>query len=57
MLHGRNDRPVPPSVTLQIAESLPQADVMLIGNCSHSIALEHPKMLLSACRLLFQPPN
>jgi 2-hydroxymuconate-semialdehyde hydrolase len=53
MLHGRNDHPVPASVTLQIAGSLPQANVILIGNCSHSVALEHPERLLSACRLLF----
>ncbi len=53
LLHGRNDHPVPASVTLQIAGSLPQANVILIGNCSHSVAFEHPERLLSACRLLF----
>jgi len=53
MLHGRNDHPVPPSVTLDIAAALPQANVMLLGQCSHSVALEHPDILLAACKLLF----
>ncbi|MFT3732132.1 MAG: alpha/beta hydrolase [Hyphomicrobium sp.] len=53
MLHGRNDTAFPPEVTLKIAESLPQADVSLLARCSHSIALEFPEKLLSACYALF----
>jgi len=53
MLHGRDDLAFPPSITLDIARHLPQADVTLIGRCSHSIAMEHPEKLLSAARLLF----
>jgi 2-hydroxymuconate-semialdehyde hydrolase len=54
MLHGRNDPGFPAEpLTLTLARSLPQADVMLIGNCSHSIAMEHPDKLLAAARLLF----
>ena len=53
MLHGRDDAAFPLSITLDIARHLPQADVMLIGRCSHSIAMEYPEKLLSAARLLF----
>jgi 2-hydroxymuconate-semialdehyde hydrolase len=53
MLHGRNDIAFPPSITLKLAESLAQADVTLLANCSHSIALEHPNKLLAAAGTLF----
>jgi 2-hydroxymuconate-semialdehyde hydrolase len=53
MLHGRNDVAFPPSITVDIARHLPQADITLIARCSHSIAMEHPEKLLSAARLLF----
>ncbi len=46
MLHGRNDTAFPPSVTLKLAESLPQANVLLLANCSHSVALEQSAHLL-----------
>lgn len=56
MLHGRNDPGFPAEpLTLTLAKSLPQADIVLIGNCSHSIAMEHPTKLLAAARLLFSP--
>jgi 2-hydroxymuconate-semialdehyde hydrolase len=43
MVHGREDRPFPAeSLTLALARSLPQADVVLLGRCSHSVAFEHP---------------
>ena len=46
MLHGRNDLGFPAdSLTLAISRRLPKADVVLIGRCSHSIALEHPRKL------------
>ncbi|CCB63429.1 MULTISPECIES: alpha/beta fold hydrolase [unclassified Hyphomicrobium] len=53
MLHGRNDIAFPPDVTMRIADALPQADVALLAHCSHSIALEFPEKLLSACHTLF----
>jgi 2-hydroxymuconate-semialdehyde hydrolase len=53
MLHGRDDTAFPPSITLDIASHLPQADVLLLGNCSHSIAMEYPDKLLSAALALF----
>jgi 2-hydroxymuconate-semialdehyde hydrolase len=53
MLHGRNDLAFPPEATLTLAKSLPQANVVLIGRCSHSVAFEHPDMLLAAAATLF----
>lgn len=53
MLHGRNDRAFPAEVTLKVAAHLPQATIHLIGNCSHSVAMEHPNTLLAAANELF----
>ena len=53
MLHGREDRAFPPAITLELAKSLPQADILLLADCSHSIALEQPQKLLAACFALF----
>lgn len=54
MLHGRNDLPFPAeAATLTLANSIPHADVTLIGNCSHSVAFEHPDKLIAAARMLF----
>jgi 2-hydroxymuconate-semialdehyde hydrolase len=53
MLHGRADSAFPPSITLDLARILPQADVVLLGRCSHSIAMEYPDKLISAARALF----
>jgi 2-hydroxymuconate-semialdehyde hydrolase len=54
MMHGRNDRPFPAEpLTLSIAKSIPQADVVLLGQCSHSIAMEYPHKLIDAVRTLF----
>jgi 2-hydroxymuconate-semialdehyde hydrolase len=56
MMHGRDDRPFPAEpLTLTIAKSIPQADVVLLGRCSHSIAFEHPGKLVEAARGLFSP--
>lgn len=53
MLHGRNDEAFPASITLALAEKLPQATVGLLSHCSHSVAMEHPEALLAAAQLLF----
>jgi len=53
MLHGRNDAAFPYSITLKLAEALPQADVTLLASCSHSIALEQPEKFLLAAYELF----
>jgi 2-hydroxymuconate-semialdehyde hydrolase len=43
----------PPSITLSIAARLPQADVTLLGLCSHSIAMEQTDKFLAAAYSLF----
>jgi 2-hydroxymuconate-semialdehyde hydrolase len=53
MIHGREDLAFPPSVSIEIAGKLRKADLILLANCSHSVALEFPEKLLSAARLLF----
>ncbi len=53
MLHGRNDLAFPPEVTLSLAAKLPQADVSLLARCSHSVAMEHPDVVLATARRLF----
>lgn len=53
MIHGREDRAFPPGISIELAGKLPQADLILLARCSHSIALEFPEKLLSAAKLLF----
>lgn len=53
MLHGREDTPFPSSVSVALSQKIPQSDLILLGNCSHSVALEFPEKLLTAARLLF----
>lgn len=58
MMHGRNDRPFPAEqLTLTLAKSLPQADIVLLGECSHSIAFEFPEKLVAVARRLFNQPS
>lgn len=52
MLHGRNDIAFPPSVTLALAEALPQANVLLLSRCAHSVAMERPAQVLGQLELL-----
>lgn len=54
LLHGRNDVAFPAAISLALAEQIPQADVILLARCSHSIAMEHPQKLLSAASALFR---
>jgi 2-hydroxymuconate-semialdehyde hydrolase len=54
MMHGRQDVSFPPDDTcLVLARSLP-ADVWLIDQCAHSVALEHPDKFLAGADLLFR---
>jgi 2-hydroxymuconate-semialdehyde hydrolase len=53
MLHGRNDTAFPAESTLRIADRLPQADVLLLARCSHSVAFEHSKTFLANAKLFF----
>ena len=54
MMHGRDDNPFPYAEnSLALSASIPHADVILVGRCGHSPALEHPQKLLAAAKLLF----
>lgn len=52
MVHGRNDIAFPLSITLALAESLRQANVVLLSHCSHSVALEQSAQLIAQIKLL-----
>lgn len=49
MIHGRNDLMFPAApLTLALAEKIPQADVLLLAECAHLPATEHPKRVVEA---------
>lgn len=54
LIHGREDKPFPPGVSVALSEKLPQADLYLLARCSHSIALEFPEKLLAVAETLFE---
>lgn len=47
LLHGREDRAFPPASSEQIAAALPHADLVLLGDCSHSVAFERAPTFLA----------
>jgi 2-hydroxymuconate-semialdehyde hydrolase len=49
MVHGRNDLPIPAEATSQILQTkLPAADLLLLHNCGHSVAMERRSAFLAA---------
>ena len=57
MIHGRDDRPFPPHVSTELARKIPQADLYLLAQCSHSVALEFPEKLMAIAHSMFGPEN
>jgi 2-hydroxymuconate-semialdehyde hydrolase len=54
MMHGREDLPIPAADnSLTLGGMLPRADIMIVGRCGHSPALEHPDKLLACAAMLF----
>jgi len=54
MIHGRNDAPCPAEeTTLKLAARISQADVLLLGNCSHSPSFEYPDKVGAAVGAFF----
>jgi len=54
MMHGREDLPIPAAEnTLTLSRMIPRADVVIVGRCGHSPALEHPDKLLACAAMLF----
>lgn len=47
MLHGREDHAFPPSNSIDLSNQLPQADLMLLSGCSHSVAFERSRTFLA----------
>ena len=47
MLHGKNDEGYPAeALSLALARAIPQADAVLLANCSHSVAFEQPEKFI-----------
>ena len=54
MLHGRDDKPCPVSLTtMAVAARLPAADVRLLGRCGHNLPRERTADYLEAAGALF----
>jgi 2-hydroxymuconate-semialdehyde hydrolase len=53
MLHGREDVAFPARSSIEISSDLPRADLVLLSNCSHSVAFERTDAFLSSAFTLF----
>ena len=53
LVHGRDDKPTPIECSYALAERIPQADVVALNRCGHSVALEHPGKLVGLASYLF----
>ena len=54
LMHGRNDTFVSPEESsLPLSKMIPQSDVMVLGRCGHSVALEYPDKFNAAASQLF----
>lgn len=50
VVHGREDRVVPPECGLLIANSVPNADLHLFGRCGHWVQSEQPRRFAALVR-------
>jgi len=54
LVHGRDDKPIPAMEnSVSIGALIPNADVVLLGHCSHSPAVEHPGKFLDIAKMVF----
>lgn len=54
LMHGWNDTFVSPEESsLPLSKKIPQSDVMILGKCGHSVALEYPGKFTAAAGQLF----
>jgi 2-hydroxymuconate-semialdehyde hydrolase len=54
LVHGRDDRPIPAMEnSISIGALIPNADVVLLGKCSHSVAVEHPDKFMDIAKMVF----
>lgn len=53
LVHGRDDEPTPVESSIAISRRIPQADLVILARCGHSVAIEHPQKLIGLARTLF----
>jgi 2-hydroxymuconate-semialdehyde hydrolase len=53
LVHGRDDHGFPAAASIQLAGDLRRADLVLLSECSHSVAFERPATLLALAREFF----
>lgn len=54
-MHGANDRSFSAEATsLHLSKSIPQSDVLILGQCAHSVALEYPQKFLDVAIPFFK---
>ena len=53
MMHGRQDVNFPPELTCLVLSRSLHADVWLLDQCAHSVALEYPTKFLAGADTLF----
>ncbi len=55
LIHGRNDEPCPPDLTARpMAERLPAADLILLGECGHNLPRERSADYIRVATALFR---
>jgi 2-hydroxymuconate-semialdehyde hydrolase len=54
LMHGAQDASFKPEESsLRLARGMPNADVLVLARCAHSVALEYPEKFIANVRLLF----
>ncbi len=53
LLHGKHDRGFPAHISMNVAERLNNADLVLLDNCSHSVAVERTSTFLALANDFF----
>jgi 2-hydroxy-6-oxo-octa-2,4-dienoate hydrolase len=53
ILHGREDKVVPPELGLRLAHAIPQAELHLFGQCGHWVQAERFDAFLALTRRHF----
>ena len=54
LMHGRDDKPIPAMEnSVKLGSVIPDADVILLGRCGHSPALEHPDKFVDVAQMVF----
>jgi 2-hydroxymuconate-semialdehyde hydrolase len=53
LVHGRDDKPTPIETSHTLVKRIPQADLVALGRCGHSVAIEYPEKLIGLATYLF----